>query len=184
MQKTTSMKKNNVFIATSIDGFIADENGNIDWLHSIPNPKGDDMGYSQFISNIDALIMGRNTFETICGFDIEWPYDKPVFVLSRSLHQIPKKFQNNAQLIKGDLKEVVKKINGMGHSNLYIDGGTTIQSFLKEDLIDEMTITLIPVLLGKGIPLFSNLNGPLGFECFETKLFLGKVVQNSFKRKR
>lgn len=175
---------NSVFIATSLDGFIADENGGIDWLHTIPNPNGDDMGYEHFISNIDALIMGRNTFETVCSFDIEWPYEKPVFVLSNSLDKIPRKYEDHAQLVKGQLKDVVSQIHQLGHHNLYIDGGTTIQNFLKEDLIDEMTITLIPILLGTGIPLFSALEKPLNFECAESTIFLKKVVQNRFKRLR
>lgn len=73
-------KKNSVFIATSLDGFIADKNGGIDWLHSLPNPDNDDMGYGAFMTQIDALIMSRKTFETVCGFDMDWPYTKPVFV--------------------------------------------------------------------------------------------------------
>lgn len=178
------MRSSRVFIATSLDGFIADEKGGIDWLNTIPNPEGDDMGYGQFISNIDALIMGRNTFETVCGFDIEWPYEKPVFVLSNSLGKIPKKYEDHAQLVNGNLKNVLSEIHRMGYHNLYVDGGRTIQNFLKEDLIDEMTITLIPILLGTGIPLFSAFEKPLNFECVETKLYLDKVVQNRFRRVR
>lgn len=78
-------KKNSVFIATSLDGFIADKNGRIDWLHSIPNPENDDMGYVKFEEKIDALVIGRGTFETVLGFDVDWPYHKPVFVLSNKL---------------------------------------------------------------------------------------------------
>ncbi len=75
-------KKNRLFIATSIDGYIADKDGGLDWLNSIPNPDNIDMGYGEFTSQIDALVMGRITFETVCGFDIDWPYQKPVFVLT------------------------------------------------------------------------------------------------------
>ena len=176
--------KNKVFIATSLDGFIADKKGGIDWLHSIPNPDNNDMGYEDFISQIDALVMGRTTFEIICGFDIEWPYQKPVFVLSNSLKYIPKEFESKAELINGSLKDILNKINNKGYNNLYIDGGRTIQSFLKEDLIDEMTITTIPYLLGGGIPLFSDLASILEFECFKSKIYLNKVVQNHFIRIR
>ena len=88
--KKIMIKKNSVFIATSIDGYISDKNNGIEWLHSIPNPNNDDMGYIEFTNNIDALIMGRTTFEIVCGFDVDWPYDKPVFVLSRTLSEIPK----------------------------------------------------------------------------------------------
>jgi len=177
-------KKNKVFIATSLDGYIADKNGGIDWLHSIPNPDNIDMGYSEFTSQIDALVMGRMTFETVCGFDINWPYQKPVFVLSNSLTSIPKKYKDKAALIKGSLKELLEQIHEKGFYSLYIDGGRTIQSFLKEDLIDEMTITIIPYLLGEGIPLFTKLPKRLDFECVDSKIYLEKVVQNYFVRKK
>lgn len=175
-------QKNKVFIATSLDGYIADRNGQIEWLLSIPNPENDDMGYKEFISGIDALIMGRNTFEVVCGFD-EWYYEKHVFVLSNSLKEIPEKFRDRASLVKGDLKEVLVEIHEKGFHNLYIDGGKTIQSFLKEDLIDEMTITVIPYLLGGGISLFGDLMETLKFEAVNTKLFLNYIVQNQFVRK-
>jgi len=176
--------KNKVFIATSLDGYIADKDGGIDWLHSIPNPDQNDMGYAEFMSQIDALIMGRTTFEIVCGFDIDWPYTKPVFVLSNSLKNVPKAYEGKAEIINGSLNEILTKIHKKGHYQLYIDGGKTIQSFLKEDLIDEMTITRIPTLLGGGIPLFAELAETLDFECTNSKLFLDRVVQNEFTRKR
>ncbi|WNB17918.1 dihydrofolate reductase family protein [Marivirga arenosa] len=178
------MSKNKVFIATSIDNFIADKNGNIDWLHSIPNPDQDDMGYQQFMNGVDALLMGRNTFDTVSGFDIEWPYEKPVFVLSNSLKQIPDELSGKVELLKGGLNSVLNTIHNKGYSNLYIDGGKLIQSFLKEDLIDEMTITKIPILLGEGVSLFSSLEHSLNFECINTKIYLNSIVQNQFKRVR
>ena len=97
-------KKNSVFIATSLDGYIADKNGGIDWLHSIPNPENDDMGYVEFNNEIDALVMGRTTFETVLGFDVEWPYDKPVFVLSNKLKEIPESHKGKAFLVKRNFK--------------------------------------------------------------------------------
>ncbi|MEP5339664.1 MAG: dihydrofolate reductase family protein [Algibacter sp.] len=176
-------KKNKVFIATSLDGYIADKNGGIDWLHSIANPDNIDMGYSEFISQIDALVMGRKTFETVCGFDIDWPYQKPVFVLSNSLTRVPDKYKDKVVLIKGTLTGILDQIHEKGYYSLYIDGGKTIQSFLKEDLIDEMTITIIPYLLGRGIPLFAELPNRLDFECVNSKVYLDKIVQNYFARK-
>ncbi len=71
-------QRNSIFIATSLDGYIADSQSGIDWLHSIPNPKQIDMGYIDFMSRIDALVMGKNTFETVCGFDMDWPYEIPM----------------------------------------------------------------------------------------------------------
>jgi dihydrofolate reductase len=177
-------KKNKVFIATSLDGNIADKNGGIDWLYAIPNPNKNDMGYGEFFSQIDALVMGRTTFETVCGFDLEWPYDKPVFVLSNSLTDVPKEYESKAEIVKGSLKEILNKIHDRGFNSLYIDGGKAIQSFLKEDLIDEMTITTIPFLLGGGIPLFSEIPQRLEFECVNSIIYLEQVVQNHFVRKR
>lgn len=177
-------KKNKVFIATSLDGYIADKDGGIDWLHAIPNPDHIDMGYGAFNSRIDALVMGRTTFETVCGFDMDWPYQKPVFVLSNSMPHIPEKYQDKAEVVKGSLNDILAKIHNKGYYNLYIDGGQTIQSFLKEDLIDEMTITIIPYLLGGGIPLFGTLPEKLEFECVDSNIYLGKIVQNQFVRKR
>lgn len=175
---------NKVFIATSIDVFIADKNGGIEWLHSVPNPDQNDMGYTEFMSGIDALVMGRNTFETVCSFDMEWPYTKPVYVLSNSLDRIPAEFSGKAQLVNGKLKNVLELIRSAGHHDLYIDGGRTIQNFLKEDLIDEMIITVIPVLLGGGVPLFGETPEPLNFECVEVKHYLERVGQCRYVRKR
>ncbi len=177
-------KSNSVFIATSLDGFIADKNGGIDWLHSVPNPGGDDLGYHAFNDRVDALVMGRTTFETVCNFDIDWPYQKPVFVLSNRLHQIPESHKEKAQLVKGSINEVLHEIHGQGYGRLYIDGGATIQSFLREDLIDEIVLTTIPILLGSGFPLFSDLPNRLEFELLESKVFLGQISQRHFRRKR
>lgn len=177
-------KKNSVFIATSLDGYIADKNGGIDWLHSIPNPDNDDMGYVKFTNGIDAHVMGRVTFETVIVFDVPWPYTKPVFVLSNTLKVIPESHKDKAFLVNGDITEILNHIHGKGYGRLYIDGGTTIRNFLKEDLIDEMVITIIPILLGGGYSLFGELPNELNFELTETKTFLNQIPQRHYKRKR
>lgn len=176
--------KNKVFIATSLDGYIADKNGGLDWLQSIPNPDNDDMGYVEFTNGIDALVMGRTTFETVIGFDVPWPYNKPVFVLSNKLNEIPESHKEKAFLVKGTLTEILDQIHKKGFHKLYIDGGTTIRSFLKEDLIDEMVLTTIPVLLGGGSSLFTELPSVLKFELIETKTYLNNITQNHYKRKK
>lgn len=177
-------KKNSVFIASSIDGYISDRNGEIDWLNTIPNPDMDDMGYTEFTNNIDALVMGRTTFETVCGFDVDWPYDKPVFVLSNKLNEIPESHKGKAFLIKGTLAEILEHVYEKGYHRLYIDGGTTIRNFLKADLIDEMIITSIPILLGGGSPLFIELPKEQRFKLIKSKTFLNQIVQNHYIRKR
>jgi len=156
---------NIVFIATSLDGFIADKANNVDWLHAIDNPEHCDMGYNKHISRIDALVMGRNTLDLVLNFDIEWPYSKPVFVLSNTMTSVPEGYQDKIFLVRGELSTVVADIHQQGFNNLYIDGGITIQNFLKQDLIDEMIITTIPILLGGGIRLFGELATPL-YPCY------------------
>lgn len=177
--------RNRIFIATSIDGFIADKDGKIDWLHSIPNPDNNDLGYNRFISEIDAIIIGRKTFETVLSFGIKWPYKKPVFVLSKTLKKIPiQEKKAKIELIDGELKNIISSLNNRNYNRLYIDGGKTIQSFLEEDLIDEMIITIIPIVLGEGIPLISKKLNKIRFQCYETKIFLDQIVQNKFMRTR
>ena len=150
-------KKNSVFIATSIDGYISDKTGGLDWLNAIPNPENDTMGYVEFMETVDALVMGRTTFETVCGFDVDWPYTKPVFVLSTTLKELPESHKGKAFLVKGTLMEILDHIHTKGFPRLYIDGGITIRNFLEADLIDEMILTTIPILLGGGSSLFSEL---------------------------
>lgn len=176
-------QQNLVFIATSMDGYISDKNGGIDWLHAFPNPEQLDFGYGDFVSTIDALVMGRTTFETVCGFG-EWPYKKPVFVLSNTLNELPEAYLGKAQLVKGTLAEILETIHQQGYFKLYIDGGRTIQHFLQEDRIDRMVISIIPILLGGGSSLFGELPQPLAFDCVETKLYPHQLVQQTFVRKR
>ncbi len=176
--------KNSVFIATSLDGYISDRDGGIEWLHSIPNPNNEDMGYNDFIKDIDALVMGRTTFETVCSFDIDWPYTMPVFVLSNTLTHLPENLQGKAFIVQGQLSDVLAHIHQQGHQHLYIDGGVTIQNFLKEDLVDELIITRIPIVLGGGFPLFGDLPKSIAFELLESKTFLNQVTQVHYKRKR
>lgn len=176
--------KNSVYIATSLDGYIADRNGSIAFLDSIPNTEEDDMGYYAFMDRIDALVMGRTTFETVLGFDVDWPYQKPVFVLSNTMLQIPESHEGKAFLVKGSLKEVLEGIHQQGLTRLYIDGGSAIQGFLKEDLIDEIIITRFPHLLGGGHALFGNMPKELDFELVKTSIHLKQLVQSHYTRKR
>lgn len=176
-------KRNSVFIAISIDGYIADVDGGIDWLNSVPNPENIDMGYRVFMEGVDALLMGRNTFEKVLSFGIPWPYEKPVYILSSSLEKLPDEIHGKAEIVNGTPKNILHFIHKNGFGRIYIDGGQTIQSFLKEDLIDEITITRIPVILGGGFSLFGELSKPLDFELIESKVFLGQIVQDTYLRK-
>jgi len=176
--------KNIVFIAQSLDGYIADKNGGLEWLDSIPNPENKDHGYAQLMNEVDAMVMGRKTFETVLGFGIEWPYKIPVFVLSNSLKEIPTSLEGKIHLLNGTPQAIVNNIREQGFKNLYIDGGTTIQRFLIADLIDELRITTLPLLLGGGFPLFGDLIKPLSFDHSKTEVFLDQMVQSQYVRKR
>ncbi|MCT4655817.1 MAG: dihydrofolate reductase family protein [Cohaesibacter sp.] len=175
---------NFVYIATSLDGFIADKDDGLGWLEMVPNPNNEDMGWADFMGGIDALVMGRRTFETVCGFGGPWPYDKPVFVLSASLKALPEGYEDKAELVSGPLPAVVADLEKRGFRHLYIDGGKTIQSFLREDLIDELIITRLPILLGGGASLFGDLAKPLSWSLVGSQSLLGEMVQSHYRRTR
>ena len=174
---------NYIYIASSLDGFIATKDGGLDWLNEIPNPDQSDYGYAEFNSGIDAIVMGRNTFEKVLTFDF-WPYDKPVFVLSNSLDSVPDDISGKAEIVKGDLRKLIDNLKKRGLRNLYVDGGRGIQSFLEEDLIDEMIITRVPILLGEGIPLFGKLKNSLKFSLKKTESLNETLVKTHYTRIR
>lgn len=172
-----------IYIAESLDGYIAKEDRDIEWLNEIPNPEKSDYGFSEFMNKIDALIMGRNTFEKVLSFNT-WPYNKPVFIFSNTLNKIPDELKGKCEIVNGDPKDILEDLINKNYLNIYIDGGKTIQSFLKEDLIDEMIITKIPILLGKGIKLFGSIPEILKFTHFNTMVYNNSLVQIHYKRER
>ncbi len=174
---------NYVYLGCSLDGYIAGPNDELDWLDAIPIPEGTDMGYHTFMEGIDALVMGRNTFEKVLSFDVAWPYKKPVFVLSNSLEEIPDSHADKAFLITGTPEGVVTELNSKGYNRLYIDGGQTVQGFMRAGLIDEMTLTKIPVVLGGGISLWGHLEEPQQFELVSSQVFADHIVQDKYRRK-
>jgi len=175
---------NIVYLATSIDGYIADRNGGIDWLNMVPNPSGDDLGWAEFLGRVDAVVMGRKTFEKVLSFGVDWPYPIPAFIVSTSMKEIPSGYGDKIEIIRGTPLEITEDLNKKGYENLYIDGGSTVQQFLKEDLIDELIITSIPIVLGGGIPLFNELDKQLVFELVTTEVLLEQLVKTTYRRKR
>lgn len=175
---------NHVYIAASLDGYIADRNDGLEWLMALPNPDNSDLGFGQFIEGIDAIVMGRRTFETVCGFGGEWPYPRPTFVLSSTLESVPEPLADRVEVISGQPRTIVDSLAERGFKELYIDGGQVIQAFLREDLIDELTLSRIPVLLGGGVSLFGELPGHLEFEPMHTELLIDKVVKTHYRRGR
>ncbi|MFC1769723.1 dihydrofolate reductase family protein [Nitrospirota bacterium] len=173
---------NYVYIAASLDGYIAAPDGGIDWLMEIPIPEGDN-NFAEFMSKIDALVMGRNTFEMVVSFG-EWIYDKPVFVLSNTLTSVPENLAGKAEPISGELSSVVEQLNSRGYKNLYIDGGKTIQSFMEADMIDHLFVTRVSLLLGDGIPLFGTLSKSMKFKHVQTEVLTEDLVQGHYVRDR
>ncbi|MBX2999868.1 MAG: dihydrofolate reductase [Caldilineaceae bacterium] len=174
--------KTTVYIATSLDGFIARENGDLDWLPGIEDAEtGEDYGYKAFMDSVDVLVMGRNTYEIVSSFD-PWPYgDKRVIVLSRTLTQIPEKAPKTVELRSSSPVELVNELREAGVGHAYIDGGKVIQSFLNAGLIQEMIITRIPVLIGSGIPLFGPLAQDVALQHVETLSYANGLVQSKYR---
>lgn len=149
------------YMAASLDGFIAKADGDIDWLHN-PAYFGvpfNGLEYDDFIATVDALVMGRNSYEKVRTFGA-WPYENtPVIVLTSRPLDIPPELEGKVRVENCPPGELVSVLEREGKRHLYIDGGKIIQSFIADGLINEITVTLIPILLGSGIPLFST-SGP------------------------
>jgi len=165
------------------NGYIADSEGKVEWLDSVPVPEDEDFGFSDFMSNIDAVVMGRVTFETLIGFGVGWHYGVPGIILSSTMTSAPAEFAEYVTFASGTPQEIVDLAKGKGHSNLYIDGGDTVQRFLREDLIDELIITEIPVLLGDGMRLFGELDRRLDFDLAGTEVLADQIVKTHYCRK-
>lgn len=171
--------KASVFIATSLDGFIARADGDIDWLGD-PQEGGEDHGYKTFIETVDFLVMGRNTYEKVLTFG-GWPYEKPVVVLTRRPLDIAAEIASSVESMSGSPADIVAQLRERGAQHLYVDGGKTIQEFLDAGLIQRLIITRIPVLLGDGIPLFGPLSNDIQLRHIATRTFDGGLVQSEYE---
>lgn len=165
-----------MFIATSLDGFIARADGGLDWL---PPGGGESHGYDEFMATVDALVVGRKTYETVLGFDA-WPYgEKPVFVLStRPLAPAPAR--GLVERMSGDPAEISSILSARGIQHVYVDGGITIQRFLQAGLIQRLIITRVPVLLGDGISLFGPLQREIALRHVATRTYADGLVQSDY----
>jgi dihydrofolate reductase len=169
--------KASVFVGTSLDGFIARVDGSLDFL---PAGGGEPHGYDEFMATVDALVIGRNTYETVLGFDA-WPYArKPVFVLStRPLAKAPTGAL--VEHIEGAPADVVSLLEGRGVQHIYVDGGITIQAFLRAGLIQHLTVTRVPVLIGTGIPLFGDLLRDIPLTHIATHQYASGLVKSEYQ---
>jgi dihydrofolate reductase len=177
--------KCSVYIATSADGYIALPDGGVDWLHTSGNLEADmgdeDMGFQKFISSVDCMIMGRKCMEVIASMDLtseQWPYgNMRIVVLSNTVKEPPESLRGRVNMYSGSIPDLMLALENEGFNHAYIDGGSTITSFINLKLIDQMIITKAPILLGEGIPLFGKINHRPKLENAETTAFKNDFVQ-------
>ena len=179
-----------VYIATSLDGFIARPDGGLDWLPGAETPPApsnepaEDYGFGAFMESVDFLVMGRNTFALVADFE-PWPYaGTPVIVLSSRPVDIPSRLAGAVEWMAGSPQAVVEALAARGGKHLYIDGGKTIQGFLAAGLIDQLIITRVPVLIGAGIPLFGPLPADTQLRHITTQAFANGLVQSAYAVKK
>lgn len=179
-----------VFIATSADGYIASDEGGVEWLESAGDSSVDlgelaDMGFNDFISGVDCLIMGRGTMQKIASFNLaqeQWPYGQlPIYVLTKSVKTVPPSLHGQVELFAGELGELINKLEIQGFKHAYVDGGSLIRSCLNEQLINTMVITQAPILLGSGIPLFAGLKQSINLSQVKAKCYANGFVQLSYQ---
>ena len=175
------MVTTHVFIAVSLDGYIARQDGDIDWLLQRDDPT-EDHAYAAFIADKDWIVMGRGSYEKALTFD-QWPYDRPVLVLSRQLSDIaiPEALKGKVQLSSRTPGEVLADLALQNAHRVYLDGGLVIQSFLREGLVADMIITTVPVLLGAGKPLFGSLTRDIDLTLLSSRSFPSGLVQSHYR---
>ena len=166
-----------VFVGTSLDGFIARPNGDLDFL---PEGGGEPHGYNEFFASVDALVIGRKTYETVLSFGT-WPYGKkPVFVLSTQT-LAPNPADGVVERMSGEPAEILSKLAARGVQHVYLDGGLTIQRFLGAGLVQRLTITRVPVLVGDGIPLFGTIPHDIALRHIATRHYSSGLVQSEYE---
>lgn len=165
--------KISVYLATSLDGYIAREDGGLDWLDSIPTTPDEDYGFREFMDSVDVLVMGRNTYEVVSSFG-EWPYHgKRVMIISRSLESV----REEAELYSGEIEPLMEQLHDEGVRHVYVDGGITACKFFEKGFVDQLTITLIPTILGAGIRLFSPMKREQSCSLISSKSYPNGLVQ-------
>lgn len=171
-----------VFCAVTLDGFIARKDGSLDWLKpaeaELPPA---DTGYTQFMESVDWVVIGRRTYEVVEKMGDSWFYPKPVYVLTTRKLRIPPRLKKKVEFGARTPKGLVAMMERRGAKRLYIDGGKTIQGFLRAGLIDDLILTRIPVLIGEGIPLFGPLRKDAALTLVSSRLLKGGVLQTTYR---
>lgn len=177
------MPKIQLFIAATIDGFIARENDSLDWLLEFPNPNKIDHGYNEFISEVDLIIMGRKTYEVLLTLEKNWPYSNCKTYIATSDLNYSLKFENTF-LLNEINKAVIDSLKSESKKNIWlVGGGDLITQFLNLDSVDEMIISIIPLILGKGIRLFPDFPKETKFEFIRSETFETGIINLVYKKK-
>jgi dihydrofolate reductase len=164
------------FVGASVDGFIARPDGGLDWLPKVT----EDHGYNELMATVDAVVIGRGTFETVLGFG-GWAYGRtPVIVLSSGTLDLSALREYPVEQMSGEPREIVARLEARGLKHLYVDGGITIQRFLRAGMIQRIVVTRIPVLIGQGIPLFGPLDADVRLRHVRTRDFPSGLVQSEY----
>ena len=176
------MTTGHVFIATSLDGYVARPDHGLDWLMKQPVVDGDDGGFSAFFDTVDGLIMGAGSFRTVAGFG-QWPYTKPVIVMSRSMSDddIPDELKSKVELSQLDPDALMGSLAKRGWTRAYVDGGRLVQSFLRAGLIADLTITQVPILIGQGIRLFGDLDSDIDLKLERAETLVTGMLQTTYR---
>lgn len=171
-----------MFVGTSLDGFIARKNGSLDFL---PTVSGDPHGYEDFVATIDACVIGRKTHEWILGWmrrtGGRWPYEKPVFVLSHNPGRVRIPNASKCEALNSSPKQVVALLKKRNIRHIYVDGGKTVQAFLRAGLIDRIIVNRYPVLIGQGVPLFGELLRDVRLKHVSTKTYPNGLVKSEYR---
>jgi len=167
-----------VFVGTSLDGFLARPNGDFDFL---PAGGGEEHGYTEFMATVDTLVVGRNTYDVVLRLPA-WPYaGKRVVVLSSRPIPSPSDPAARVERMEGEPREIAGRLAATGSRHVYVDGGLTIQAFLRAGLIQRMTITRVPVLIGEGIPLFGAVPRDLRLRHLQTRSYASGLVTSEYE---
>ncbi|WP_339763916.1 dihydrofolate reductase family protein [uncultured Hoeflea sp.] len=170
------MPTGHVMMAMSLDGFVARKDHTLDWLNKQP-ATGEDHGFNAFMDSIDVLVMGTGSLQTVLGFG-EWPYAKPVVVLSRSMtnKDLPNHLHDKVEFSTQTPQELWKTLGQRGQDRVYVDGGAIVQSFLQSGYVQDMKITVVPILLGDGIRIFGDNGGDIDLELVSARPFPSGMV--------
>lgn len=176
------MRKIKLYIATSLDNYIARPNGEIDWLETFPTPEGEDFGYAAFMETVTTTLMGNKTYQQVLGFDMPFPYaDKENFVFTRQKGLEP---TEHVQFVSENIISFIQSLKEKPGKNIWLIGGGQLNTvLLNHDLIDEMILTVLPIVLGEGIPLFGGKPEEQIFNLLNHQVFDNGFVQLTYQRK-